>query len=143
MQEIVWQILHEGEVNDTSTVKRVPFLDGATDPQYAMQPVIETMPSPRLLKTHFTYDAIAKNAKCKYVYIARNPKDVAVSFFKFATAGNLLNGFNGPWEFFVKLFLDGNGKFLRSYARPKELHLCGVFVVIRLDNSVLQQQQHV
>ena len=122
MQEIVWQILHEGEVNDTSTVKRVPFLDAATNAQYAMKPVIETMPSPRLLKTHFTYDAIAKhlneNTKCKYVYIARNPKDVAVSYFNFMTARSSLNGYNGPWEFFLKLFLEGNGKMLRSYGRP-------------------------
>ena len=119
MQEIVWQILHEGEVSSIHTMARVPFLDAATHPQYAtqIQPVIKTMPSPRVLKTHFTYDAItkdaSKNTKCKYVYIARNPKDVAVSYFTFVTARRSLNGFNGPWEFYAKLFIEGNGELLR------------------------------
>ena len=64
MQEIVWQILHEGEVSSVQAVARVPFLEAATHPRFAsqMQHAIKTMPSPRLMKTHFTYDAIAKDA---------------------------------------------------------------------------------
>ena len=54
------------------------------------------------------------DTKCKYVYIARNPKDVVVSYFTFVTARKTLNGFNGPWEFYAKLFIEGNGKLLRQ-----------------------------
>lgn len=119
MQEIVWQILHEGEVSSIHTIARVPFLETATHPRFAtqVQHVIKTMPSPRLMKTHFTYDAISKDAdksaKCKYIYIARNPKDVVVSYFTFVTARRSLNGFSGPWEFYAKLFIEGNGKLPR------------------------------
>ena len=80
-----------------------------------MQPDITTMSSPRVMKSHFIYDAIPKSAnedtKCKYIYIARNPKDLVVSYFKFVASLATYNGYNGPWEFFVKLFLEGNGKF--------------------------------
>ena len=116
MQEIVWQILHVGEVSSEHAIARVPFLDLASHPQYPIQPVIKAMPSPRLMKTHLIYNAIPKdlnkNTKCKYVYIARNPKDVVVSYFTFASARSSLNGYNGPWEFYAKLFIEGNGMLL-------------------------------
>ena len=130
MQEIVWQILHEGEISSVHTFQRVPFLEAATHPRFAiqMQHVIKTMPSPRLMKTHFTYDAIAKDAnkssKCKYVYIARNPKDVVVSYFTFVTARKSLNGFNGPFEFYAKLFIEGNGKFNTKMLPCMDLACC-------------------
>ena len=112
VQEIVWQTFHEGQVDSTNLMERVPLLEGATHPS---APDINTLPSPRILKSHLTYDIIPKSAnedsKCKYIYVARNPKDVAVSFFNFLTD---LERFKGPWEFFVKLFLEGNGKFIKT-----------------------------
>ncbi len=115
MQEIVWQMFNEGKVSSKPTFARVPFLEVATDP-HAMQGDIKTMSSPRILKTHFVYDAIPKGAtedtKCKYIYMARNPKDSAVSYFKFMASLTSYDGYNGPWEFFVKLFLEGNGKLV-------------------------------
>ena len=114
VQEIVWQIFHEGEVNSTDLRQRVPFLERATQSR-AEHPDINTLPSPRILKSHLTYNIIPKSAnednKCKYIYVARNPKDVAVSFFNFLTD---LERFEGPWEFFVKLFLEGNGKCIKT-----------------------------
>ncbi len=117
MQEILWQIFNKGEVNSKVILARVPFLEAATNPHVVhVQPDIKTMSSPRLLKTHLIYDAIPKGAtedtKCKYIYIARNPKDVVVSYFKFASGRSSFNGYNGPWEFFAKLFVEGNGKFV-------------------------------
>ncbi len=116
MQEIVWQIFNEGEVNSKFFFAKSPYLDLATNPHAKhLQPGIKTMSSPRLLKTHLIYDAIPKGAtedtKCKYIYIARNPKDVAVSYFEFYSARASFNGYNGPWEFFAKLFVEGDGKY--------------------------------
>ena len=112
VQEIVWQIFHEGQVTSGHLRERVPFVERAHHP-CAEHPDINTMPSPRIFKAHLPYNIIPKSAdedsKCKYIYVARNPKDVAVSFFEFVTN---LERFKGPWEFYVKLFLEGNGKFI-------------------------------
>ena len=76
------------------------------------QPDIINMPSPRLIKSHLPYSTVPKGAnketQCKYIYIARNPKDVAVSFFHFKESLKAFDtGYNGPWEFLLNLFLDG------------------------------------
>ena len=68
----------------------MPFPEQAHHPRTgAKQPDINILSSPRILKTHFTYNIIlkgtTKDSKCKYIYVARNPKDVAVSYFKFLT----------------------------------------------------------
>jgi len=108
IQEIVWQILNEGEVKSTHARERVPFLERATHPRSSHLD-INTLPSPRILKTHLLYNIIPKgtnkDSKCKYIYLARNPKDVAVSFFQFVTS---MKRYNGPWEFYAKLFVEGN-----------------------------------
>jgi len=122
VQEIVWQIFNEGQVKSNHTRERVPFLEFVFNPRVGLQPDVNTLPSPRILKTHLSYNVIPKSAnedrKCKYIYVARNPKDVAVSHFKFITSSKILrNGFSGPWEFYAKLFVEGNGKFLIHLAR--------------------------
>ena len=113
VQEIVWQIFNKGQVKSTHVRKRMPVLERANHPcAGAQQPDINTLSSPRILKSHLTSSIIPKDtnedSKCKYIYVARNPKDVAVSYFKFLTNLEILKG---PWGFFVKLFLKGNGKF--------------------------------
>lgn len=116
MQEIVWQIFNGGEVNSDSISKRIAFLDTLTSPHFPIQvSEINSLPSPRIFKTHLPYKIIPKgasnNTTCKYIYIARNPKDVAVSYFNFITSSNLIgNGYSGPWEFCAKLFIEGNGE---------------------------------
>ncbi|KAL9974604.1 hypothetical protein ACROYT_G011660 [Oculina patagonica] len=112
VQEIVWQIFNEGQVKSSHISQKVPFLEIATNTKFP-QLDINTLPSPRILKTHLPYHTTPKSAtedtKCKYIYVARNPKDVAVSFFKFAEAlKSVGNGYNGPWEFYAKLFVEGN-----------------------------------
>lgn len=114
VQEIVWQIFNEGQVTSDHILQRVPFLEAATSARFP-QPDYNTLPRPRIVKTHLPHNIIPKSAneddKCKYIYIARNPKDVAVSFFQFVTSMKVFgHGFNGPWEFFAKLFVEGNGE---------------------------------
>ena len=113
VQEIVWQIYHNGAINSKRIEDRIPFMEEATNPK-ASQPDIRTLPSPRLLKTHLSYDAIPKGAsedtKCKYIYIARNPKDAAVSNYKFLTSLGADSGLNAPWEFYANLFIEGKCK---------------------------------
>ena len=95
---------------------RVPFLE-LTPSEYVPRRDLITLPSPRLMKSHLSYSAIPKSeneeTQCKYIYIARYPKDVAVSYFHYLENMKALGfGYNGPWEFFLNLFLDGKGEFV-------------------------------
>lgn len=104
---------NNGERSTTKIFDRVPMLERGTSSDRID---VTTMPSPRLLHTHLTYDVIPKgktdNTKCKYIYVMRNPKDVAVSFYEFTKPKDSTSilGFNGPWEFFARLFLAGKGE---------------------------------
>lgn len=113
VQEIVYQIYNNGVVNSKRIEDRIPFLEEATNPK-ASQPNIDTLPSPRLLKTHLSFEAIpkgvSKDTTCRYIYIARNPKDAAVSNYKFMTSLGRDSGLDAPWEFYVKLFAQGKCK---------------------------------
>ena len=46
---------------------------------------IDNLPRPRTMKSHFPYDlfpcGLPHETPCKYIYMARNPKDVAASFY--------------------------------------------------------------
>ena len=82
------------------------------------RPDVRTLPSPRLIHSHLTYDVIPNGKGCKYMYIARNPKDVAVLFYEFMKAHGPSGGYNGPWEFFARIFMEGRGEKWCSIAQP-------------------------
>ncbi|KAL9974593.1 hypothetical protein ACROYT_G011646 [Oculina patagonica] len=98
MQEIVWQILNEGQVPSTHARERVPFLERSTNPR-ALHSDLNALPRPRILKTHLLYNIIPKGSN------EDTKQDTAVSFFKFVT---MMKRFDGPWEFYAKLFIEGN-----------------------------------
>ena len=67
--------------------------------------------SPRILKSHMPYQMALGGEPhrnpCKYVYIARNPKDVAVSYYYFERGKSWSGGYSGPWEHWLKMFMEG------------------------------------
>ena len=126
MQEIVWQIYNEGAISSEKQFFRFPFLESsACNAHEQLRIDFKALPRPRLIKSHLPYHTTPKSANedhhCKFIYVARNPKDVAVSFFHFLEhwkkVGPGFSSYNGPWEFFSKLFIEGKGKrffFLKS-----------------------------
>eukprot|EP00057_Strongylocentrotus_purpuratus_P025732 XP_011680206.1 PREDICTED: sulfotransferase 1C4 [Strongylocentrotus purpuratus] len=87
-----------------------PFLD-----------VIEKAPSPRVIVSHLNFDLLPQDLlKAKVVYVARNPKDVILSYFNFIGKNpalpltldkaikNLVSGEMhwGPWPEHVRRFWD-------------------------------------
>jgi hypothetical protein len=72
---------------------------------------IEALPSPRIFKSHMPYHmALGGNpaeCPCKYIYIARNPKDVAVSYYYFERDKSWAGNYNGPWEHWLNMFIEG------------------------------------
>ena len=121
VQEIVWQIYNEGAISSAKLLFRFPFLEARACNADEEQLIdFKSLPSPRLIKSHLTYGTIPKSAdkaaQCKYIYVARNPKDVAVSYFYFMEHWKKvgLDDFSGPsWEFCCKLFIEGNGKLVK------------------------------
>ena len=124
MQEILWQLYNNGEKSSRKIFDRVPLLERGTSPD---RPDVRALPSPRLLHTHLTYNVIPKghcnDTRCRYIYIARNPKDVAVSFYEFMNKYGSTAGYNGPWEFFAKLFVEGKGKKGRICFQITYIHI--------------------
>ncbi|XP_053986845.1 sulfotransferase 1E1-like [Hylaeus volcanicus] len=71
-------------------------------PGYEM---LEKLPSPRFIKTHFPFSLLPGilDTGCKIVYVARNPKDVSISWYHL-NRGIKTQGYKGDfaqfWDFF-------------------------------------------
>ncbi|XP_035218190.1 sulfotransferase 1E1-like [Stegodyphus dumicola] len=86
LQEIVFIIHSNLDFNAAKTTdlhQRFPYIEHAkTNYNY-----VKNMESPRLLKTHLPFSLLPPDVhskKCKMIYITRNPRDVAVSYYHFA-----------------------------------------------------------
>lgn len=77
MQHIVWLILNHGEPlpADEKMTSAIPHLEevGAE--------FIETLPEPRVIKTHLPFEMTPGHPQARVIYVTRNPFDCAVSFF--------------------------------------------------------------
>eukprot|EP00457_Paulinella_chromatophora_P006024 gb/GEZN01006042.1/.p1 GENE.gb/GEZN01006042.1/~~gb/GEZN01006042.1/.p1 ORF type:complete len:379 (-),score=76.07 gb/GEZN01006042.1/:519-1655(-) len=67
---------------------------------------VEALPSPRYFQTHTPWKLVVKGKGVKYVVVVRDGRDVAVSFFHHCRAFKLY-GYDGSWEHFFKLFIEG------------------------------------
>lgn len=108
-QHIIYMIVNENcdpLSPDQTTMEVFPHLE-EVGKEYC-----ESLPNPRLIKTHLNYDLTPKNPKAKYIYIVRNPKDCVVSFF-YHTVGfvNCYDYDDGDFETFFDLFLKGEVDF--------------------------------
>lgn len=66
----------------------------------------------RFFKTHFPIELLPQNVAkvgAKIIYVARNPKDVAVSCYYLHKMHPFLR-FNGNFEAFVEYFMNGLSK---------------------------------
>merc|ERR1712115_43858 len=122
-QEMVWMIVNDvnKEKGAAPLVVRSPMLEyggmrgstpdltspltrSITDPmQYAL-----TLPGRRVLKTHMPLAYLPPHLtkQCKVVYVARNPMDVCVSYFKHMSHMPGC-GFMGEFQEFAQNFKDG------------------------------------
>ena len=80
VQQIVAQFIFNGET-EVPVAELSPWLDFRLPPLEEKLPGIEAQKNRRFLKTHLPVDALVFSPKAKYIYIARDGRDVVWSFY--------------------------------------------------------------
>ncbi|XP_074132898.1 sulfotransferase 1B1-like [Sminthopsis crassicaudata] len=111
MSEIMDLIKNDGFQENVPITERIPMLESAAP---GILPtgteILEKMPSPRFVKTHLPIPLLPKNfweSNNKVIYVARNAKDVAVSYYHF----DRMNKFHpepGTFAEYLEKFMSGN-----------------------------------
>ncbi|XP_064193321.1 sulfotransferase family 5A, member 1 [Anguilla rostrata] len=107
MQQALTLLMSRGDATLAQTVPnwaRAPWLE-----QYYCPEVLKGSQGPRIITTHLPYHLLApalQGSKAKIIYVARNPKDVAVSYYHFHKMANFLPQ-PGTFDEFLNNFLDG------------------------------------
>ncbi|KAM8809577.1 amine sulfotransferase-like [Eudromia elegans] len=106
-QNILSLIIYEGHRNGTEDIQnmeRIPWLEcSIKHMDYA------TLPPPRVFSTHLPYYLTPRdlrNKRARVIYVARNPKDVLVSYFHFSKIMNTLEEVS-DFNLFIERFLAG------------------------------------
>ncbi|XP_066485098.1 sulfotransferase 1C2-like [Tiliqua scincoides] len=126
IQEIVEMIRHRGDPEKCASApiyKRIPYID-IFPPKPIPSGIAEAdaMPSPRTLKSHFPIQLLPPSfweKNCKIIYVARNIKDNAVSYFHFHRMNQMIPE-SGPWDQFLQNFIAGKVAYGSWFD-----HVCG------------------
>ncbi|XP_075289718.1 uncharacterized protein LOC142362846 isoform X1 [Opisthocomus hoazin] len=109
MQEILTLLFSRGDVRPAKTIpnwERAPWLE-----QIYFRGALRDTAARRLITTHLPARVLApalQQSKAKVIYVARNPKDVAVSFYHFHRLAKFLPD-PGSFDTFLTRFLEGTG----------------------------------
>jgi methylamine dehydrogenase accessory protein MauD len=98
-QMILYQLTTEGKMDFPHITAVCPWFERSLKDGTAY----DALPAPRVFKSHLPYRKIPKGP-CKYIYVARDGKDVAVSYYHFYTTHM---GFKGSFDEFFQRFLKG------------------------------------
>ncbi|XP_045140194.1 sulfotransferase 1E1 isoform X1 [Echinops telfairi] len=124
ISEIIDVIYKDGNLekcNEDFIFNRVPFLECKKDEVLDGVKQLNHMASPRLVKTHLPVEYLPVSfweKNCKMIYLCRNAKDVAVSYYYFHL---MAAGHPNPGTFpeFVEKFMDGDVPYGSWYKHVK------------------------
>lgn len=111
LAHILLLIANDGETPDEGTLRsHLNWVESSwTYPRSEEE--LAALPDPRIFKSHMPYEmalgGVPENSPCRHIYIARNPKDVMVSYYVFESDKAWSGGYNGPWEHWFESFIDG------------------------------------
>lgn len=80
LQQIVGQLLHGG-AEDVPVAEISPWVELRWYPKDAMLAALEAQQHRRFMKTHLPADALPLSVKARYIYVARDGRDVALSLY--------------------------------------------------------------
>ena len=103
-EQMVHLLVNKGEQGEQRLTDAVPWLETLPHRPNSMIEFLEAMPQRRLFTSHLPYPLMPHidNTSAKIVYVARNPKDVAIStYFHNQSKG----GYEGSWDEYFQLFL--------------------------------------
>ncbi|GAB1861332.1 Sulfotransferase 1C4 [Camponotus japonicus] len=124
-QELIWLVANDMNFDEAyrrPLTERVPFIDisliredellASSSPneqkmtKYSVE-FVQNQPSPRFVKSHFPLDLwpTVVNNDCKIIYVARNPKDVVVSWYNLLRD---LNQYQGNFEQMCNDFINNH-----------------------------------
>ena len=106
--QIIKLIQNGGKDNGQRVTTSVPWMEAL---DYYPEINLEQLPTPRVLRSHFSYDlmpcGLPNKASGRYIYVIRNPKDVAVSFFHHSKSLIFEDQEDLVWDNFFGDFLAG------------------------------------
>lgn len=82
VQQIVAQLIFEGS-EEAEVGMLSPWLDLRVMPKEEIFAFLEAQQHRRFIKTHLPYDALRSSPSAKYIYVARDPRDVIWSMHPF------------------------------------------------------------
>ena len=103
LQMILYQLTTDGNMDFVHIATVCPWFERSLKDSTAY----DTLAAPRVFKSHLSYRQIPKGP-CKYIYVARDGKDVAVSYYHFYTTHM---GFKGSFDEFFERFLKGEVEY--------------------------------
>jgi peroxiredoxin len=103
MQMILYQLTTHGKMDFPHITTVSPWFERSLKGGKAY----DALPAPRVFKSHLSYRKIPKGP-CKYIYVARDGKDVAVSYYHFQKTHM---GYKGTWDEFFQRFLKGQDSY--------------------------------
>ncbi|WNN90162.1 sulfotransferase domain-containing protein [Gloeocapsopsis dulcis] len=87
LQQIVAQLIWNGK-EDLDIAEMSPWLDLRVPPKDIKLPIVEAQTHRRFIKTHLPVDALVFSPKAKYLYIARDGRDVVWSLYNHHAKAN-------------------------------------------------------
>jgi hypothetical protein len=106
MEQIVHLLANGGDQGDKVLSEAVPWVEGAANKYGGLDSLLGNATGRRFFHSHLPYALMpgVTDTRARYVYVARNPKDNAVSFY-YHSCSKL--DYEGSWEEFFELFIRG------------------------------------
>ena len=110
----------DSDIESSESFRGIFFESGrdllrAIEKPLEVQPSIDAEKSPRMFFTHLPFDMLppclsGATMACKVICVARNPKDIAMSYYHHQKSDPFLN-YKGTWHEFFELFIAGKGRY--------------------------------